>query len=40
MGQQDVETMYVPHDLGSMAIDLSGLGDGEGHSSQAHDGTS
>lgn len=25
MGQQDVETMYVPHDLGSMAIDLSGL---------------
>ena len=25
MGQQDVEMMYVPHNLGSMAIDLSGL---------------
>jgi regulator of protease activity HflC (stomatin/prohibitin superfamily) len=25
MGQPDVETMYVPHDLGSMAIDLTGL---------------
>ena len=25
MSQEDVETMYVPHDLGSMAIDLTGL---------------